>query len=967
MDSLLSRPLAHWRFDGELRTYQAEALRSIPTEPSDSAMHVVAPPGSGKTLLGLLLAARAGRRALVLAPSVTIRDQWVRAARDLAHDDGAVSDDPTELGDLTVLTYQRLSVAGDSSPFDELAARQWLDELTASGRTASDAATWLATLSVDNPAQHARGIRSRASALRRRFSRARPDEIARVLHPNALALIDRVIEAGVDTVVLDECHHLLDHWALVVAYLRARIRADGGTGLLIGLTATLPSPDDGTGFDNYTQLLGEVDYEVPTPAVVKEGHLAPYRARVWFTEPVPQEADFIRRSEVQLHELVTRVLSSPDGVGFLIDQLQPTLDEHEAADHSAPSPEERARRDIDRALSRDFPLAVTCGSVLRVTAPEHPLVALLDPDLFGRASTDDLLQVLARFALDRLLADPDAHAQWRFLKRSLADFGLHLTDRGLRRGRSPVESTLATSVAKDHAAVEIVRHELGGADGDRARAVVVTDVVKSGNSRGLAGDAAPGALRVFELLAADPITAALSPVLITGEHLRTTAAAAPDVAAALSRLIGTAVDVSETPGATRRLQATGMSGSSLVAAVSRLVTEGRVRLLIGTRGLLGEGWDCPAVNTLVDLTTVATSTATQQLRGRTLRLDPAWPDKVAHNWSVVCLIPPQVLLDDRGEIDRLTRRHGHLWGLSADDHSEIVSGLGTALAASEREMLDRIVAKDPQTDVGVLNTAVLATERSRAQTRVDWRIGEALPAREREAVAVRSPRRGSRRSGIVQVIPALTAGISRTFALSTLASGAALALASGPLELQLPVLGGLAAALGVGALFTFARRGRDMRRALRLRRDPARVHHLAALTVSRTLQSAQRISALPDEAVTATAQSLADGSTRVRVLVDAPAQTRRVLTDAVQELFGPVRTPRFVLRVGVRQPTYLTVPQQIGRRRADAEAFAALWRQTLGPGELIELSGAEGLIVLRAARGQGGELEHSAPRHSVWG
>lgn len=963
MDSLLPRPLAHWRFDGELRTYQAEALRSIPAEPADSAMHIVAPPGSGKTLLGLLLAARAGRRALVLAPSVTIRDQWVRTARDLAHDGGAVSDDPAELSELTVLTYQRLSVAGDSSPFDELAARQWLDELTASGRTASDAATWLATLSVDNPAQHARGIRSRASALRRRFSRARPDEIARVLHPNALALIDRVIEAGVDTVVLDECHHLLDHWALVVAYLRARIRANGGTGLLIGLTATLPSPDDGTGFDNYSQLLGEVDYEVPTPAVVKEGHLAPYRARVWFTEPVPQEADFIRRSEAQLHELVIQVLSSPDGVRFLIDQLQPTLDEPETAGDCPPSPEERARRDIDRALSTDFPLAVTCGSVLRVTAPEHPLVALLDPDLFGRANTDDLLQVLARFALDRLLADPDAHPQWRFLKRALADFGLHLTDRGLRRGRSPVESTLATSVAKDHAAVEILRHELGTADGDRVRAVVVTDVVESGNSRGLAGEAAPGALRIFELLAADPVTAALSPVLLTGEHLRTTAAAARDVADTLSRLLGAAVDVDETPGATRRLQATGGSGSGLVAAVSRLVTEGRVRLLIGTRGLLGEGWDCPAVNTLVDLTTVATSTATQQLRGRTLRLDSAWPDKVAHNWSVVCLIPPQVLLDDRGEVDRLTRRHGHMWGLSADDHSEIVSGLGTVLAAPEREMLDRIVAKDPQTDVGALNTAVLATERSRAQTRADWRIGEALPAREREAVAVR----GSRRSGIVQVIPALTAGASRTFALSTLATGAALALASGPLDLQLPVLGGLAAALGAGALFTLARRGRDIRRARRLRMDPARIHHLAALTVSHALQSAQRIAALPDEAVTASAQTLVDGSTRVRLLFDAPPHARRVLADAVQELFGPVRTPRFVLRVGGRQPTYLAVPQQIGRRRADAEAFAALWRRTLGPGELIELHGADGLVVLRAARAQGGALERTAPRQSVWG
>ncbi len=63
--------------------------------------------------------------------------------------------------------------------------------------------------------------------MRRSFSQQRPEELARVLHPNAVALIDAIVAAGVRTIVLDECHHLLDHWALVVAYLAARIRAAG--------------------------------------------------------------------------------------------------------------------------------------------------------------------------------------------------------------------------------------------------------------------------------------------------------------------------------------------------------------------------------------------------------------------------------------------------------------------------------------------------------------------------------------------------------------------------------------------------------------------------------------------------------------------------------------------------------------------------------------------------------------------
>ncbi|WNY34498.1 hypothetical protein Q9Q99_03975 [Curtobacterium flaccumfaciens] len=91
-------------------------LDRVPVVPGDP-VHVVAPPGSGKTLLGLLLAGRAGARALVLAPTATIRSQWAASAAAL---DGApavrVSEDPEHPGDLTALTYQMLSVLETGNP-----------------------------------------------------------------------------------------------------------------------------------------------------------------------------------------------------------------------------------------------------------------------------------------------------------------------------------------------------------------------------------------------------------------------------------------------------------------------------------------------------------------------------------------------------------------------------------------------------------------------------------------------------------------------------------------------------------------------------------------------------------------------------------------------------------------------------------------------------------------------------------
>src|SRR6185436_16600098 len=53
-----------------------------------------------------------------------------------------------------------------------------------------------------------------------------------------------------------------------------------------------------------------------------------------------------------------------------------------------------------------------------------------------------------------------------------------------------------------------------------------------------------------------------------------------------------------------------------VPLLTRYFEEGRSRCLVGTRGLLGEGWDAASVNVLIDLTTAGTSTAVHQTRGR---------------------------------------------------------------------------------------------------------------------------------------------------------------------------------------------------------------------------------------------------------------------------------------------------------------------------------------------------------------
>ncbi|MEZ4596881.1 MAG: hypothetical protein R3C32_08580 [Chloroflexota bacterium] len=105
--------------------------------------------------------------------------------------------------------------------------------------------------------------------------------------------------------------------------------------------------------------------------------------------------------------------------------------------------------------------------------------------------------------------------------------------------------------------------------------------------------------------------------------------------------------------------------------MTRFFEAGRSRCLVGTRALLGEGWDCPPVNVLVDLGSATTSVSTRQVRGRSLRLDASDPWKVADNWDVVCVAPDH----EGGQADyaRFVRRHADYFALTHE--GEVESGV----------------------------------------------------------------------------------------------------------------------------------------------------------------------------------------------------------------------------------------------------------------------------------------------------
>ena len=65
------------KFKYSWRPYQERVLKNAQKYLQDGKVNIVAAPGSGKTVLGLELLRRLNNPVLILAPTVTIKNQWV--------------------------------------------------------------------------------------------------------------------------------------------------------------------------------------------------------------------------------------------------------------------------------------------------------------------------------------------------------------------------------------------------------------------------------------------------------------------------------------------------------------------------------------------------------------------------------------------------------------------------------------------------------------------------------------------------------------------------------------------------------------------------------------------------------------------------------------------------------------------------------------------------------------------------
>ena len=660
---------------------------------------------------------------MVLCPTRTIQRQWGEKQALFG---------PSS-ADLHVLTYQSLCQTTDpEGMLRDAAHRIWLEErAAATGQSVDEVVAETAAWDGQAARRRERDVARVVARGKRQVAAGKlPDIPARqLLSANAMERVQALRDAGVRVVVLDECHHLLSLWGALLKAVFELLSPHH----VLGLTATNPQDVTAEEAALYAQLLDTVDFSVPTPAVVREGYLAPYQELVQLCSPLDSEQEWLAERHARFELALTRLADDGDLPG-LDGWLLSRLSERLAASGGRLSWAELARR---RPRLADAGLRWMHA---RGIAPpdDAPRGEQYRADL----TIDDWVVLLEDYALRCLRADASAEAARRLdeMQVALGDLGFALTRQGIRRVGGEVDRVLLNSAAKPLAMCDALACEYESR-GQGLRAVVLCDsehpprqaedspLALTGGARGLLAS-----------LGSDERFIGSRAALVTGE---TFAVLPGDADWWAQRLDGLAAEAGrpEFGHGLRREAGEGLvvlrhadggfNSQAWTAWVTRLLADGEILVLFGTRGLLGEGWDCPPVNVLVDMTAVAADVAVRQMRGRSLRLDPGDPAKLAGNWDIVC-VAPQL---GRGHADyaRFVRRHAHLHAPCEDGTIETgPSHVHPELSPYGPPDAGRFVAIN-------LEQQDRAVDRDAARGR--WRIGEPYRGVDLDVLVVRNPRR----------------------------------------------------------------------------------------------------------------------------------------------------------------------------------------------------------------------------------
>lgn len=876
-------------FKGQWRQYQQRVLDKAESFMDDGKIHLVAAPGSGKTTLGIEFIQRFGNPTLILVPTVTIRQQWVdRIKQAFLSDDNLVeqliSQDLKRPKMITVATYQALHSAMNQVVGDSLIE------------------------DTDDESQQEH-FDFQGFDIRKTFG-----------------------DQDLGTLCLDECHHLRNEWWKSLEIFRKSFPKIK----MISLTATPPYEGEPALWERYISMCGEIDEEITVPELVKEGTLCPHQDYVYFAFPTKEERTQLDQFEKQKLNFLTK-LSTDINFSNTI-QSSPALSDQISDDDLLANPKYLSAILIF-LRSKNLPFPQRFQGLLATKA--LPTFTL---EWFETLLNGVIFQVPNWFGFTE-----EAFNQ---LKSDLKANGLIERNQVKLIRNKKQDVLLNQSLGKLNAVRDIFKAEYQSL-GNNLRQLVLTDFIRKDFQVHLGDKNAQftqlGVLSYFESIRSEMIEQSWTvPIAVLTGSLVIIPTSAKEH---LERLIPNSrlsYDIIGQLSQEDYLKVS-VSGShhDLVTALTQLFQEGYIQVIIGTKSLLGEGWDAPCVNSLILASFVGSFMLSNQMRGRAIRVWPDNPDKTSNIWHLVSInLSPRKWFEFQNDeenydetlelqlyglspdLDLLDRRMTQFLGLH---YSEL-----TIESGIDRLDLNQITFS--QKGLEKLNQNAITLSQKRQELKDRWQ--QALPLNEEMEVAneVEVDKQFLPLAYLNDWMKALL--ISQALAVTYFIIDLGRYLIVGkPFNQSLPIflLALLVLAIFWGRYFIY--------------KSPYKRLEIFGKAIHQALLDSGQIET--EESAPRVVKDSKQAIYNAIYLKGASMREKEIFAQALTEFFAPIENQRYILKSCHKvkdQTEFFAVPSMFEKRKADAESFLQHIQKSVGKYNLIYTRSVQGRPILLEAR-----------------
>lgn len=851
------------QFKGTWRKYQARVLENATKYLQDGRVHIVAAPGSGKTTLGIELIKRLSAPALVLAPSITIREQWVARITDAFLCEGLepetyLSQDLKDPRVITIVTYQALH-----------------------------------------------------SAITRFKGSLEEDDFKEDVDYSDFDVISMIKDNAIGVLCLDECHHLRSEWWKALEEVKQAC-----SGLkVIALTATPPYDSTPALWKRYMDMCGEIDEEITIPELVKEGSLCPHQDFVYFNYPTQEE-----RQEVEKFEERSEV--------FFQKLMQDNAFANAIQSHKA-----IADLTVAEELLDNPPYFASILIFLKAKGIAFPekLQRLLGAKQLPVMDKSRMETLLAGFLYDDFESFTCEETYRKQLTDELKSAGLIEKRKISFTVNAGIEKLLTNSKGKANSIRDIVAHEYTTL-GKNLRLLVLTDYIHKEYENAVGNPQKDvnslGVLPFFEMLRRENSDIRLGVlcgtlVVIPAEAKEALQKEVEGIGKITFSRIGS---LSETDYV--KVTAVG-DAHFLTSAVTNIFTQGYMQVLVGTKSLLGEGWDSPCINSLILASFVGSFMLSNQMRGRAIRVFKEQPDKTSNIWHLVCLNPWKDK-NDKEEISEdfslLQRRMEHFLGLHYTENT-IENGI---------DRLSYIKAPFTQERVTQINQQMLALANQRNTLKNRWQNALSLHKKmdivEETEVKQKCVSKAVYTSTLTKVL------IIGILAAIVLIACIACAVTKKPFTLILGILALILVVILLKKAPTLFMLGTPLKRL-----------KACGMGIRRALAAKQLLEDLncrvAVNAKSATVQEV--------YLTGKSSRDKQLFTQCIQEFFAELDNQRYILvKIGNHEGLdgFYCVPECFAKKKEDAEQFSAFLKPYIGDYELVYTRNERGRELLLEGR-----------------